>query len=222
MTHFCPKTASVGDYVSGFRAKNFNPPCLYLLPLLSCYSCSGNLYWKKHHNGQPSLWERSIPPREGPLFNRIEQNIFIVIVTDTTKLRTTKLIEPSSRQKCRICVWKGLITLLRLPQEHRDLIGVYELMDLTFQIIQMCDVSVSLTVLFSADTVRKSGKITEEAVVDEEAILSLLENSQTFLSVSQTSSHSPLLGMVAKLIGTQLYSAHFLLLLLSKIYIYLK
>ncbi|XP_030261407.1 DNA polymerase zeta catalytic subunit isoform X3 [Sparus aurata] len=43
------------------------------------------------------------------------------------------------------------------------------------------------------DTVRKSGKITEEAVVDEEAILSLLENSQTFLSVSQTSSHSPLL-----------------------------
>lgn len=102
------------------------------------------------------------------------------------------------------------------------MIGVYELMDLTFQIIQMCDVSVSLTVLFSADTVRKSGKITEEAVVDEEAILSLLENSQTFLSVSQTSSHSPLLGMVAKLIGTQLYSAHFLLLLLSKIYIYLK
>uniref|UniRef100_A0A3B4U6G0 DNA polymerase zeta catalytic subunit n=1 Tax=Seriola dumerili TaxID=41447 RepID=A0A3B4U6G0_SERDU len=38
-----------------------------------------------------------------------------------------------------------------------------------------------------------SGKIPEEAVVDEEAILSLLENSQTFLPLSQTSNHSPLL-----------------------------
>ncbi|XP_026197359.1 DNA polymerase zeta catalytic subunit isoform X3 [Anabas testudineus] len=36
-------------------------------------------------------------------------------------------------------------------------------------------------------------KIPEEAVVDEEAILSLLENSQTFLPLSQTSNHSPLL-----------------------------
>ncbi|KAM8726444.1 DNA polymerase zeta catalytic subunit isoform 4-T4 [Acanthopagrus schlegelii] len=43
------------------------------------------------------------------------------------------------------------------------------------------------------DTVRTSGKIPEEAVVDEEAILSLLENSQTFLPLSQTSSNSPLL-----------------------------
>ncbi|XP_023286279.1 DNA polymerase zeta catalytic subunit isoform X1 [Seriola lalandi dorsalis] len=43
------------------------------------------------------------------------------------------------------------------------------------------------------DSVRNSGKIPEEAVVDEEAILSLLENSQTFLPLSQTSNHSPLL-----------------------------
>ncbi|KAJ8008958.1 hypothetical protein DPEC_G00083820 [Dallia pectoralis] len=33
----------------------------------------------------------------------------------------------------------------------------------------------------------------EEAIVDEEAILSLLENSQTFLPLSQTSNHSPIL-----------------------------
>ncbi|XP_076611860.1 DNA polymerase zeta catalytic subunit isoform X1 [Chaetodon auriga] len=43
------------------------------------------------------------------------------------------------------------------------------------------------------DSVRSSGKIPEEAVVDEEAILSLLENSQTFLPLSQTSNHSTLL-----------------------------
>ncbi|XP_054474015.1 DNA polymerase zeta catalytic subunit isoform X1 [Anoplopoma fimbria] len=43
------------------------------------------------------------------------------------------------------------------------------------------------------DSVRSSGKTPEEAVVDEEAILSLLENSQTFLPLSQTSNHSPLL-----------------------------
>eukprot|EP00064_Thunnus_orientalis_P003050 superscaffoldBa00000242_g3058 len=43
------------------------------------------------------------------------------------------------------------------------------------------------------NSVRSSGKIPEEAVVDEEAILSLLENSQTFLPLSQTSNHSPLL-----------------------------
>lgn len=42
-------------------------------------------------------------------------------------------------------------------------------------------------------SVRSSGKVPEEAVVDEEAILSLLENSQTFIPHSQTSSHSPLL-----------------------------
>uniref|UniRef100_A0A665WIA8 DNA polymerase zeta catalytic subunit n=1 Tax=Echeneis naucrates TaxID=173247 RepID=A0A665WIA8_ECHNA len=40
----------------------------------------------------------------------------------------------------------------------------------------------------SQDFARSSGKIPEEAVVDEEAILSLLENSQTFLQLSQTSS----------------------------------
>ncbi|XP_072218923.1 DNA polymerase zeta catalytic subunit isoform X3 [Leuresthes tenuis] len=43
------------------------------------------------------------------------------------------------------------------------------------------------------DSVRSSGKVPAEAVVDEEAILSLLENSQTFLPLSQTSTHSPLL-----------------------------
>ncbi|XP_059212566.1 DNA polymerase zeta catalytic subunit [Centropristis striata] len=43
------------------------------------------------------------------------------------------------------------------------------------------------------DSVRSSGKVPEEAVVDEEAILSLLENSQTFLPLSQTSNHSSLL-----------------------------
>uniref|UniRef100_I3JZM5 DNA polymerase zeta catalytic subunit n=1 Tax=Oreochromis niloticus TaxID=8128 RepID=I3JZM5_ORENI len=35
--------------------------------------------------------------------------------------------------------------------------------------------------------------VPEEAVVDEEAILTLLENSQSFLPLSQTSNHSPLL-----------------------------
>ncbi|KAM9778498.1 DNA polymerase zeta catalytic subunit isoform 2-T2 [Syngnathus typhle] len=43
------------------------------------------------------------------------------------------------------------------------------------------------------ESVRSSGKIPEEAVVDEEAILCLLENSPSFLQASQTSSHSPLL-----------------------------
>lgn len=57
---------------------------------------------------------------------------------------------------------------------------------------------------------KSSGKLPEEAIVDEEAILSLLENSQTFLTLSQTSSHSPLLGMLATPISTQLQSAHFL------------
>ncbi|XP_074541987.1 DNA polymerase zeta catalytic subunit isoform X2 [Halichoeres trimaculatus] len=42
-------------------------------------------------------------------------------------------------------------------------------------------------------SVRSSKVFPEEAVVDEEAILSLLESSQTFLPPSQTSSHSPLL-----------------------------
>uniref|UniRef100_A0A3Q2DKD5 DNA polymerase zeta catalytic subunit n=1 Tax=Cyprinodon variegatus TaxID=28743 RepID=A0A3Q2DKD5_CYPVA len=40
---------------------------------------------------------------------------------------------------------------------------------------------------------QSSGRVPEEAVVDEEAILSLLESSQTFLPLSQTSNHSPLL-----------------------------
>ncbi|XP_056151151.1 DNA polymerase zeta catalytic subunit isoform X2 [Lampris incognitus] len=43
------------------------------------------------------------------------------------------------------------------------------------------------------DFVRSSGKVLEEAVVDEEAILSLLESSHSFLPLSQRSSHSPLL-----------------------------
>uniref|UniRef100_A0A096M919 DNA polymerase zeta catalytic subunit n=1 Tax=Poecilia formosa TaxID=48698 RepID=A0A096M919_POEFO len=43
------------------------------------------------------------------------------------------------------------------------------------------------------DSVRSGGKVPDEAVVDEEAILSLLENSQTFLPLSQTSNHSTLL-----------------------------
>ncbi|KAM4522166.1 DNA polymerase zeta catalytic subunit isoform 2-T2 [Odontesthes bonariensis] len=43
------------------------------------------------------------------------------------------------------------------------------------------------------ESVRRSGKVPAEAVVDEEAILSLLENSQTFLPLSQASTHSPLL-----------------------------
>uniref|UniRef100_A0AAQ5X8K3 DNA polymerase zeta catalytic subunit n=1 Tax=Amphiprion ocellaris TaxID=80972 RepID=A0AAQ5X8K3_AMPOC len=55
------------------------------------------------------------------------------------------------------------------------------------------DVSFASIFLLSADSVRSSGKVPEEAVVDEEAILSLLENSQTFLPLSQTSSHSALL-----------------------------
>ncbi|XP_019740532.1 DNA polymerase zeta catalytic subunit isoform X2 [Hippocampus comes] len=41
--------------------------------------------------------------------------------------------------------------------------------------------------------VSSPGKIPEEAVVDEEAILCLLESSQSFLPPSQTSNHSPLL-----------------------------
>uniref|UniRef100_A0A8C7PMY2 DNA polymerase zeta catalytic subunit n=1 Tax=Oncorhynchus mykiss TaxID=8022 RepID=A0A8C7PMY2_ONCMY len=44
------------------------------------------------------------------------------------------------------------------------------------------------------DTKRSRGKDQEEAIVDEEAILSLLESSQTFLPLSQKSNHSPILG----------------------------
>ncbi|KAG7244176.1 hypothetical protein INR49_004249 [Caranx melampygus] len=43
------------------------------------------------------------------------------------------------------------------------------------------------------DSVGNSGKIPQEAVVNEEAILSLLESSQTFIPLSQTSNHSSLL-----------------------------
>ncbi|KAM9355265.1 DNA polymerase zeta catalytic subunit [Pholidichthys leucotaenia] len=43
------------------------------------------------------------------------------------------------------------------------------------------------------DSLKCSGKVPEEAVINEEAILSLLENSQSFLPPSQTSNHSPLL-----------------------------
>lgn len=55
---------------------------------------------------------------------------------------------------------------------------------------------VPLTELLSLSpgSVRSSAKPPEEALVDEEAILSLLESSQTFLPSSQTSHHSSLLG----------------------------
>ncbi|XP_068199262.1 DNA polymerase zeta catalytic subunit [Antennarius striatus] len=43
------------------------------------------------------------------------------------------------------------------------------------------------------DSTTSRNKIPEEPVVDEEAILTLLENSSTFLPLSQTSNHSPLL-----------------------------
>uniref|UniRef100_A0A3Q3BAC6 REV3 like, DNA directed polymerase zeta catalytic subunit n=1 Tax=Kryptolebias marmoratus TaxID=37003 RepID=A0A3Q3BAC6_KRYMA len=43
------------------------------------------------------------------------------------------------------------------------------------------------------DLERSSGEVPEEAIVDEKAILSLLESSQTFLPVSQTPDRSPLL-----------------------------
>uniref|UniRef100_A0A8C3AI30 DNA polymerase zeta catalytic subunit n=1 Tax=Cyclopterus lumpus TaxID=8103 RepID=A0A8C3AI30_CYCLU len=59
-----------------------------------------------------------------------------------------------------------------------------------------CDADITLLVVCCLplqDSVRSSGKIPEEAVVDEEAILSLLENSQTFLPLTQTANHSPLL-----------------------------
>lgn len=46
------------------------------------------------------------------------------------------------------------------------------------------------------DSVRSSAKLPEQAIVDEEAILSVLENSATFIPLSQTSNHSPLLGIV--------------------------
>lgn len=47
-----------------------------------------------------------------------------------------------------------------------------------------------------SQTTRSSDKLPEEAIVDEEVILSLLENSATFLPHSQTSNHSSLLGIV--------------------------
>ncbi|KAM3861188.1 LOW QUALITY PROTEIN: DNA polymerase zeta catalytic subunit [Diretmus argenteus] len=59
------------------------------------------------------------------------------------------------------------------------------------------------------DCRRSSGKIPVEAVVDEEAILSLLESSQTFLPLSQRSNNSPLLDsshdhtMVDLLVGLE-------------------
>lgn len=53
------------------------------------------------------------------------------------------------------------------------------------------------TISPSADSAtRRSGTVQEEALVDEEKILSLLENSQSFLSFSHpTSNHSPRLSM---------------------------
>lgn len=52
------------------------------------------------------------------------------------------------------------------------------------------------TISPSADSATRSGTVQEEALVDEEKILSLLENSQSFLSFSHpTSNHSPRLSM---------------------------
>lgn len=90
------------------------------------------------------------------------------------------------------------------------------MVSLTSEVWRSCDVNSILvppTLHPVPDSVRNSGKIPEEAIVDEEAILSLLENSQTFLPLSQTSNHSPLLGTVATEVHTQLQSAHFLFLL---------
>lgn len=51
----------------------------------------------------------------------------------------------------------------------------------------------SLSFLYT-ETKRPDGKDAEVAVVDEEAILNLLENSQTFLPLSQNSNQSAILG----------------------------
>uniref|UniRef100_A0A669D0K1 DNA polymerase zeta catalytic subunit n=1 Tax=Oreochromis niloticus TaxID=8128 RepID=A0A669D0K1_ORENI len=61
------------------------------------------------------------------------------------------------------------------------------------EILKENEFDFSSSLLLPADSVRSSGKVPEEAVVDEEAILTLLENSQSFLPLSQTSNHSPLL-----------------------------
>lgn len=53
----------------------------------------------------------------------------------------------------------------------------------------------SLNSVYShVDTKRHSGKDSEVAILDEEAILSLLETSQTFLPLSQRVVQSPILG----------------------------
>lgn len=68
-----------------------------------------------------------------------------------------------------------------------------------FQAILLNRVCVSAAV---PDFVRTGEKVPDQAVVDEEAILDLLESSQTFLPLSQTSNHSALLGAVTHTCST--------------------
>ncbi|KAM7395002.1 hypothetical protein PAMA_006648 [Pampus argenteus] len=81
-------------------------------------------------------------------------------------------------------------------EEHEDFLGVPTLHSnpLTPEAV-LCTPANAVEVHRDSqpDSVKSSGRITEEAVVDEEAILSLLENSQTFLPLSQRSNHSSLL-----------------------------
>lgn len=58
------------------------------------------------------------------------------------------------------------------------------------------DIKLPLPDVYMPDSTRSGDKLPEEAIVDEEVILSLLENSATFLPHSQTSNHSSLLGIV--------------------------
>uniref|UniRef100_A0A8D0AEM7 DNA polymerase zeta catalytic subunit n=1 Tax=Sander lucioperca TaxID=283035 RepID=A0A8D0AEM7_SANLU len=75
-------------------------------------------------------------------------------------------------------------------EDQEDLLG-----DLTLHSDPLTPEGLTCTPANAVEVHRHSQKshTKKEAVVDEEAILSLLENSQTFLPLSQTSNHSPLL-----------------------------
>uniref|UniRef100_A0AAQ5YD35 DNA polymerase zeta catalytic subunit n=1 Tax=Amphiprion ocellaris TaxID=80972 RepID=A0AAQ5YD35_AMPOC len=86
---------------------------------------------------------------------------------------------------------RGFVTSTEIPNPYSDLFS------------PLCALSFASIFLLSADSVRSSGKVPEEAVVDEEAILSLLENSQTFLPLSQTSNSSQDQAIIDLLAGLE-------------------
>lgn len=69
-------------------------------------------------------------------------------------------------------------------------------MDCYTSVIHHYGHKIPLPDVYIPDSTRSNDKLPQEAIVDEEVILSLLENSATFLPHSLTSHHSSLLGIV--------------------------